>query len=92
MATLTIWKFEFGIDDKVLIGMPDGAQPLHAGLQGGVPCLWAIVDPTRPKALHEFAVRGTGHDATGLSQGRHIGTFQMARGALVFHVFFCGRC
>ena len=39
--------------------------------------------------IYHFRVAGTGHDL-GSNVGRHIGSFQMHGGALVFHVFADG--
>lgn len=48
--------------------------------------LWALVDPQADTTVRRFAVHGTGHpgvDAT----GTYVGTYQLAGGQLVFHVF-----
>ena len=83
----SIWKFPIRIDDELVIEMPRGARILHVGVQNGKPQLWAMVDVKAPLVDRHFAVRGTGHPADGLKEVQHSGTFMMANGALVFHLF-----
>lgn len=87
----TIYKYEHRIRDDVEVWLPQGAEILHVGYQGlGVDdkafCIWALVDTKAPEEKRFFYVRGTGHKMTG-QEGQHIGTFMLAGGALVFHVF-----
>jgi hypothetical protein len=81
-----IWKFPLLIQDGQAVSMPAGAKVLCVQVQNGVPCLWALVDPTAPKLSRNFFTFGTGHpiDPTGLE---FVGTYQIDGGALVFHVF-----
>jgi hypothetical protein len=81
-----IWKYQIPIGDVVHIEMPAGAEPLYADIQGVMPCLWARVDPTQPKEIRCFRFAGTGH-ALDSGVGRHIGSWKMASGTLVFHLF-----
>lgn len=81
----TIWKFPLIIQDRQLCRMPAGAEVLCVQLQHGCPYLWAVVNKTARLVDRYFLIRGTGHDAFGV--GRYVGTFHMAGGDLVFHVF-----
>lgn len=82
----TIWKFHFGIADYQLINMPIGAKPLAVQLKTGIPCLWCLVESENEQIPYTLLVRGTGHP---VDPGvEYIGSFQMAGGALVWHVFF----
>lgn len=83
---LTVYKYDFPINDTVGITMSRGARVLKVECQNGMPVLWALVDTDQPPERHTFRVFGTGHpipDGTDLSN--HVATFQ--HGALVWHVF-----
>jgi hypothetical protein len=57
-------------------------------MQAGQPCLWAVVNPDAQ--LHDTTIQivGTGHQVPDdVPLIGYIGTFQMAAGALVWHVF-----
>jgi hypothetical protein len=87
----TIWKFEIPIADEFAIEMPAGTELLSVQAQGGTdPVLWALVDDKAPMARRGFALRGTGHEADGLTKGDYVGTFQVHGGRLVFHLFAIG--
>lgn len=49
-----IWKFKFPINDNVCIDMPIGAEILTVQTQNNTPCIWAIVNPTKPRVAHRF--------------------------------------
>lgn len=83
----SIWKFPIRVDDEIVIDMPRSARILHVGVQNGQPHIWAMVDTKAPMVDHHFAMRGTGHPAEGLEGLLFVGTFMMASGALVFHLF-----
>lgn len=85
-----IWKFELNIADQQGVPMPEGAEPLHVGVQHGHVYVWALVNPQRRGVIHRFAIRGTGHEFDGdlpQATGDYIGTVQQAGGDLVWHVF-----
>ena len=83
----TVWKYPLIIDGTFVITMPKGSEVLTVQIQDGVPCLWALVDPSQPKEARHFALTGTGHARDDLDEAVHVGTFQMRGGDLVFHVF-----
>lgn len=87
----TIWKFQLD-HRKQQVLMPEGAEMLSVGLQGGIDagsvCLWAMVDPDSPKVTRHIKWVGTGHPTEG--EGKFIGTVILEGGALVFHFFDLG--
>lgn len=85
-AIQRVYKYELPLGDWVSITMPEGAEPLCVQVQHGCPQLWARVTIGNPPVIHHFRTAGTGH-ALGSNVGRHIGSFQLAGGSLVFHVF-----
>lgn len=83
----TIWKYQFPIDDHITILMPHGAKVLAVQVQDRVPCIWALVDTRETKCVpYKFRLYGTGHPCES-DLSNYIGTFQMAGGKLVFHLF-----
>ncbi len=84
---MTIWKCMLRVDDLQIVYMPKGAKLLSVQIQNGVPCLWALVDPTEEQERRTIHMRGTGHNATLVKGLDYVSTFQMRDGALVFHVF-----
>lgn len=81
----TIYKYPIEVTDVQHIEMNEGARILSVQTQQGRPCLWALVDTSKPKRKVEIHVHGTGHENT--LDFHYIGTFQLHQGALVFHVF-----
>lgn len=87
----TIFKYPLPIDDWVGIEMPLGATVLCVQVQGGVPCIWARVDPDAATAMRRFRVAGTGHHLEfDPKDAAYVGTVQLRDGALVLHVFDLG--
>ena len=75
------------INDAFEVVMVRDAEILTVQVQDGRPNMWAIIDDDQPQdQVRRFNVRGTGHAFTG-TEGRYIGTFQVAEGMLVFHLF-----
>lgn len=71
------------------------AEPLTVQVQNGIPCLWAevIVNEMHTLEPRYFATVGTGHPIT-FGQDKYdtyipqyIGTYQLERLGLVFHVY-----
>jgi len=84
----TIWKFPLGVADEQIIEMPRGAKVLAVQPQHDRVCVWAMVNPNAEKERRTFYIAGTGHLLPDESDRlRHVGTFQLHGGALVFHVF-----
>lgn len=78
-----IYKYPLTVTDNQTVPMPKGAEILTVQVQGGTPCLWAMVDLREPEEDRRILTYGTGHIVD--LEGRYIGTYQMS--ALVFHVF-----
>lgn len=84
----TIWKFPLETVDRQTVPLPVGAKILTVQAQGEQPRLWAIVDSDAEKVAVEIRIHGTGHELPEDSNRyEHLGTYQLASGALVFHVF-----
>jgi hypothetical protein len=89
---MTVWKFPFALGGRVALYMPTGAKVLHVEAQGGMPCVWALVDEKAPVQRRDFVMVGTGHDLPPIAL-RHVGSFQVdANGSwstptFVWHLF-----
>jgi hypothetical protein len=83
--SMTIWKFQLETTGEQVVRMPDGAEVLCVQTQGGTPCLWALVDPTKELSCRRFRMFATGQPD--IDPGEYIGTFLTLGGTLVFHVF-----
>ncbi len=81
----TIWKYSMDQPDCTF-DMPWNAKVLCVQVQNEIPQLWVLIDPSEYKIPTRFKTYGTGHDIPD-NAGIYIGTFQMFRGRLVFHVF-----
>lgn len=82
----TIWKFPLIVADKQKVMMPKESIVLCVQMQGGNPCLWAMVDPAAALRERSFRIIGTGDEIKD-NPGNYVATFQMLGGSFVFHVF-----
>lgn len=84
-----IYKYPLQVTDKQTIKLPSKHKILCVQIQGNGPCIWAMVNPYAPEEELLIETIGTGHEiSTELEIRRnYIGTYQLQRGALVFHVF-----
>jgi hypothetical protein len=84
----TIYKYPVPIDDDFELDLPVGARLLCVDTQRGVPNLWALVDmdPGLGSETRRFRLAGTGHPLDDRPLD-YVGTFQLHRGSLVFHLF-----
>jgi len=100
MLRRTVWRFEIPMEiqdgaakwnNRFTIKMPAGAEVLTIQVQGSKPCIWAKVDPEQELTDRSFMLVGTGHPLPIEPQDfvHYKGTFQLAGGALVFHLFDC---
>lgn len=87
-----VWKYTFNTFTEDF-SMPEGAKPLHVAKQYKAVCLWALVDPSRPKVQRRFVMVATGADVDDLDPEGYVGTVQTDGGGfeLVWHVFERGR-
>lgn len=85
----TIYKYPLKVADRQTISLLKNSQILTIQNQKGIPCLWALVDPDElefeERVIYTY---GTGHKIE-ISEDEinYIGTYQLAGGDLVFHVF-----
>lgn len=82
----TIWKFPLEVTDEQVVTVPMISKFLCVQVQNERPCLWALVDPKSRMIGVQVCVYGTGNPVPD-NPGNYVGTFQLADGALVFHVF-----
>ena len=89
MPTLRIFKYPFEVADQIMIPMPEGAKILDIQMQHDVPCIWALVNPNALYVTKVFRLAGTGHPIELADEAKYtyVGTFQMAGGSLIFHLF-----
>jgi len=81
-----IFKYELDVLDKQTLLMPADAVILCVQAQHGKGQLWARVIPGNPLMPRVFETYGTGQEIRG-DTCCYVGTYQMADGNLVFHVF-----
>ena len=85
--TTVVWKYDLQVTDVQQIAMPVMAKLLCVQIQDGTPRLWALVNPDAVIKEHRTIVTlGIGHSVKD-ELGEYIGTYQIANGSLVFHVF-----
>lgn len=83
----TIYRFDLPVVDEFTLSMPEFSRILCVGERGGTGHMWVMLNPELKKVERKFRIIGTGHpipDSAGLE---YIGTFFMASGKLVWHVF-----
>lgn len=81
----TIWKYK--IESLIwVIKMPKDSEIISLQVQGGVPCLWAVVETSNPPVERVFKTFYTGEPIVDFDELKSfIGTYQV--NGLVFHVF-----
>lgn len=82
---MQVWKFPIEPDTTIL-EIPETHEFLCAQTQHDEPCVWALVDPKKPKIKKTLRIFGTGHDIVEPNNLKYIGTFQILSD-LVFHVW-----
>ena len=80
----TIWKFPLEITDIQHVKMPKGAKILSVRDQGGIPMLWAMVNPEAEVENREIHIVGTGH-MRDMYELTYIGT--TVNDIFVWHIF-----
>lgn len=80
----TIYKYELRLQGG--IDLPEGADILSVGNQGGGLYLWALVDPSSSFEHRDIIVVGTGHPFNH-SATLFIGTVHFPAVNLVWHIF-----
>ena len=72
------------------IEMPRNAEILSLQMQGGIPIIWAIVNPNKQKRKYVFHVFGTGYEMLDYERKHYVyvGTVQQSGlMTLVWHIF-----
>ena len=85
----TVHKYPLELCDSQLIMMPVGAKILDIQEQGGVACIWALVNPEADIIGRTFETFGTGQPII-TEEGenkRYIGTYLKYSIATELHVF-----
>lgn len=88
--SLTIWKYEWPLphDDLATFHMPLGASVLSVQNQGGMICLWALVDGAEEaQVARRFQLFPTGGSAPHPLHSQFIGTVQLHYGHFIGHIF-----
>lgn len=88
MAYMTVYRYQFALEDRASVFLPKGAEILMVGMKKGEEyvSLWARVDSFAEKHEVRLAIRGTGHPLDG-TEGEHVGSFICSDDYCVFHVF-----
>jgi len=86
-----IYKYPLATADEIDINMPADAELLCVREQYGVPCIWALVDTSRPYEVRRLLMLGTGHNLDNVSTSKYVGTVFEAGGQLVWHIFDVGK-
>lgn len=86
---LTIYKYPIPIENHFTLELPEGAKILTVQTQRDIPQLWAMVDSETEKETRYFRLGRTGYPLGDdyLRITNYIGTFQMEKGTLAFHLF-----
>lgn len=82
-----IWKFPLEIEGHQTVVMPQGARLLHVAAQGGKPTIWALVDPKAIVVGRRFLLCVTGTTPENKYPAEYVGTFLLAGGSFVGHIF-----
>lgn len=83
-----IWKYEIDLDG--LVRMPLGAKVLTVQTQNDLPHIWVEVDNEQSRyEMRRFEQVATGGFVP--TRATYIGTFQLERSQLVFHLYDLGR-
>lgn len=86
----TIYKYPVDGSEAlgdITLNIPQGGQVLDVQVQGGIPCIWVLVESTKPIVQRVFRIIGTGHRINVNTVLDYIGTFQLDNGDLVYHLF-----
>lgn len=81
-----IFKYPLDARERQEISMPIGAKILCVQMQDGEPKIWADVNESLTKEDRSILIFGTGSTMP-LNDMKYIGTYQVAGGRFVFHVY-----
>ena len=84
----SVFKYTIPVEDCFSLDLPKGAKILTVQEQHGEPQLWALVNKNKPNEKRNFRLAGTGHPIKESPETMdYIGTFQLAGGGFIGHVF-----
>lgn len=84
-----IYKYTLEVLDGQRLDIPTGSKLLSVAEQYEKIVLYALVDDARGGLdSFEIFIKGTGHPADDISDCEFLGTVKLARGKLMFHVFY----
>jgi len=83
----SVYKYQLQVKTKQSVYLPKGAQILSVQPQRDQVCIWALVDTNADPFPLDIHIYGTGHEMPEGANFRHLDTFQLENGALIFHVF-----
>ena len=81
-----IYKYDLTLSGEQEIEMSEDAQILSVQTQYEKICIWVLFDTKQKMVKRKFIVKGTGHPIDEKNM-KYIGTTQMMKGNLVWHVF-----
>lgn len=84
---MKVYKYPVPLKDHFEIEMPLGAEILSFQSQNDEMMIWAAVWPNKPIEKRKFSIIGTGQDIDMDCVKDFIGTAQVVRGILVWHLF-----
>ena len=79
---MKIWKYVLNRNGMTELEVPEGAEFATAGILNGEVCVWAVVDPTKPKTKRNINIVWTGHEADNVL--KYVEMFIV--GPIVYHV------
>jgi hypothetical protein len=82
-----IFKYQLENTHFQKVEMPKGAEILCIQTQNEIPCIWALVEPNASLTCRVFETFFTGHEVPENANRKYVGTYQLANGAYVFHLF-----
>lgn len=84
---VSVYKYPLEATDRQLVTMPKGAKILSVQVQNCVPYMWVLVNPENATEEVPIRIHSTGQNIPDADRLTYLGTFQMQRYGLVFHVF-----
>lgn len=85
---MKIYKYTLNNTDEQTLELPFGAKILDVQVQNCTVCMWCLVTETNSPNKREFVLYGTGRKIReDMDQLEYVATYQLAQGALVFHLF-----
>lgn len=83
-----IYKYKLDTTDWQNIDLPKNSDILCVQIQNDLLYLWALINPnTKIKEVNRIRIIGTGQPISDEVIGRYIGTYQIPKYNLVYHVF-----